>query len=58
MCFVCIFRVDTSLVDFNNMHWVRGDISFLFNGGLEPGKGLVVLDNKKKVFQRVTRKVS
>lgn len=40
------------------MRWVRGDITFLFNGGVEAGKGLVVLDNKKKVFQRVARRVS
>ncbi|CAG2057665.1 unnamed protein product, partial [Timema podura] len=25
-------RLDTTLVDFNDMHWERGDISFLFTG--------------------------
>ena len=27
-----IFRMDTTLVDFSDMKWQRGDVSFLFNG--------------------------
>ncbi|XP_015117145.1 ankyrin repeat domain-containing protein 13C isoform X1 [Diachasma alloeum] len=46
-------RMDTTLVDFNDMRWERGDISFIFNGDQKPGKSLTVLDNKAKIYQRV-----
>ncbi|GAB6026544.1 Ankyrin repeat domain-containing protein 13C-B [Chamberlinius hualienensis] len=46
-------RVDTTLVDFNDMKWERGDISFIFNGGSKPSESLFVLDNKLKVYQKV-----
>lgn len=50
-------RMDTTLVDFNDMRWERGDISFIFNGDQKPGHSLTVLDNKAKLFQRVRHKV-
>lgn len=46
-------RLDTTLVDFSDMKWERGDISFIFQGDKPPGEALTVLDNKGKVFQRV-----
>ncbi|XP_023240014.1 ankyrin repeat domain-containing protein 13C-like [Centruroides sculpturatus] len=46
-------RLDTTLVDFSDMKWERGDISFLFNGDAKPSKSLIVLDNKLKVYQIV-----
>lgn len=47
-------RLDTTLVDFTEMHWERGDITFLYKGDAEnPNVSLFVLDNKLKVFQRV-----
>ncbi|XP_005110838.1 ankyrin repeat domain-containing protein 13C isoform X2 [Aplysia californica] len=46
-------RLDTTLVDFTEMRWERGDITFMFNGEAEPRNSLTVLDNKAKVFQRV-----
>lgn len=46
-------RMDTTLVDFNDMRWERGDISFIFNGDQKPSKSLTVLDNKAKLYQRV-----
>ncbi|XP_075229573.1 ankyrin repeat domain-containing protein 13C-A [Lycorma delicatula] len=46
-------RLDTTLVDFNDMRWERGDISFLFNGDVKPSHSLTVLDNKASLFQRV-----
>ncbi|CAB3380686.1 Hypothetical predicted protein [Cloeon dipterum] len=46
-------RLDTTLVDFNDMKWERGDISFIFNGEQKPSQSLTVLDNKEKLFQRV-----
>ncbi|KAL1117310.1 hypothetical protein AAG570_004636 [Ranatra chinensis] len=47
-------RLDTTLVDFSDMRWERGDVSFLFNGGAKPPEhALTVLDNKAQLFQRV-----
>ncbi|XP_054710438.1 LOW QUALITY PROTEIN: ankyrin repeat domain-containing protein 13C-like [Uloborus diversus] len=46
-------RLDTTLVDFSDMKWERGDISFLFVGDAKPSQSLVVLDNKLKVFQKM-----
>lgn len=50
-------RLDTTLVDFNDMKWERGDISFLFNGDRKPSQSLTVLDNKDKLYQRVRYEV-
>uniref|UniRef100_A0A1I7Z3Z2 ANK_REP_REGION domain-containing protein n=1 Tax=Steinernema glaseri TaxID=37863 RepID=A0A1I7Z3Z2_9BILA len=46
-------RLDTTLVDFNDRSWERGDISFIYNSTADKSKQLVILDNKAKVFQRV-----
>lgn len=46
-------RLDTTLVDFSDMKWERGDISFLFVGDAKPSQSLVVLDNKLKVYQKM-----
>lgn len=46
-------RLDTTLVDFNDMRWERGDISFLFNGDVKPSQSLTVMDNKACLFQKV-----
>jgi len=64
-------RLDTTLLDFNDMKWERGDISFIFNGqhlhhpqigasgsGNNNHSPLVVMDNKLKVYQLVTHQVS
>ena len=53
MCFkgACV-RLDTTLVDFSEMHWERGDITFLYNGD---AMTLHVLDNKAKVYQKVSK---
>ena len=49
----CI-RLDTTLVDFNEMRWERGDITFLYKGDASaPEDSLFVLDNKLKVYQKV-----
>lgn len=50
--------MDTTLVDFNDMRWERGDISFIFNGDKKPNHSLTVLDNKAKLFQRVRYEVN
>lgn len=52
-----VFRLDTTLVDFSDMKWERGDISFLFMGDAKPSQSLVVLDNKLKVFQKMRYEV-
>lgn len=49
----CNIRLDTTLVDFSDMKWERGDISFVFKGDEIPSKSLTVIDNKFKVYQRV-----
>lgn len=46
-------RLDTTLVDFSDMRWERGDISFIFNGNAPPSQSLTVLDNVLKVYQSV-----
>lgn len=46
-------RLDTTLVDFSDMRWERGDISFIFNGDAKPNESLTVLDNNSKVYQKV-----
>ncbi|XP_033097041.1 ankyrin repeat domain-containing protein 13C-like [Anneissia japonica] len=47
-------RVDTTLIDFSDMRWQRGDISFIFNGSAKSRNALIVLDNDQQVFQRVS----
>ncbi|XP_047146554.1 ankyrin repeat domain-containing protein 13C isoform X2 [Hydra vulgaris] len=44
-------RMDTTLIEFTDMKWHRGDISFLFSGSA--GSSIMVLDNKKKVYQKL-----
>ncbi|CAJ0558377.1 unnamed protein product, partial [Mesorhabditis spiculigera] len=52
-------RMDTTLVDFNEKSWERGDITFLFDAEAEtPEQQLVVLDNKLKVYQRIRHEES
>ncbi|KAG8222152.1 hypothetical protein J437_LFUL000734 [Ladona fulva] len=46
-------RVDTTLVDFSDMRWEQGDVSFLFDGDCKPAQALTVLDNKACLYQRV-----
>lgn len=46
-------RLDTTLVDFSDMRWERGDISFIFNGNAPSSQTLSVLDNVQKVYQNV-----
>lgn len=50
-------RLDTTLVDFSDMRWERGDISFIFNGDAKPNESLTVLDNITKVYQKVRYEV-
>lgn len=52
-----IFRLDSTLGDFTEMQWSRGDISFIYNGeSTESSNALsiVALDNKKRVYQRLS----
>ena len=51
-------RLDTTLVDFSDRSWQRGNITFIFNGEAKSdrhgnGKALTVLDNELKVYQSV-----
>lgn len=49
--------MDTTLVNFNDRTWERGDVSFIYKAEAKPGDCLVILDNKAKVFQRVRYEV-
>lgn len=51
-------RLDTTLVDFTDMRWERGDISFIFRGDKNPSESLTVLDNEYKCFQRIRHEES
>jgi len=51
-------RLDTTLVDFSEMKWERGDITFLYQGEEKGEKALCVLDNKAKVYQFVRHQES
>ncbi|XP_036333159.1 ankyrin repeat domain-containing protein 13C [Rhagoletis pomonella] len=48
-----LLRLDTTLVDFNDMRWERGDISFIFRGDRAPHESLTVLDNEYECYQHV-----
>jgi len=51
-------RLDTTLVDFSEMRWERGDITFLYRGDQSPEEALCVLDNKQEVYQYVRHQES
>ncbi|XP_013885663.1 ankyrin repeat domain-containing protein 13C [Austrofundulus limnaeus] len=46
-------RLNTTLIDFNDMKCQRGDLSFIFNGDAPPSQSFVVLDNEAEVYQRI-----
>lgn len=46
------FRVDTTLVGFENMKWSRGDLSFVFKGE-ENGGVIYVLDHKDHNMEKI-----
>lgn len=54
----CNIRLDTTLVDFSEMKWERGDISFIFRGAAKPSISLIVMDNKLKVYQKLRHEES
>ena len=39
------------------MKWDRGDITFLYNGEKPQPESLTGLDNKKKVYQKISMEV-
>lgn len=51
-------RMDSTLVDFNDMRCERGDISFIFNGEDKNDNKITVLDNVSKLYQRVRNEES
>lgn len=44
-------RLDSTLIDFNEMHWQRGDISFIFRG--DNDSMITAMDNEAKCYQTV-----
>lgn len=55
---MCVFSLDTTLIDFTDMKCQRGDLSFIFNGDALPSESFVVLDNEQKVYQRIHHEVT
>ncbi|XP_037537574.1 ankyrin repeat domain-containing protein 13C isoform X1 [Nematolebias whitei] len=51
-------RLNTTLIDFNDMKCQRGDLSFIFNGDAPPSQSFVVLDNEAEVYQRIHHECS
>lgn len=51
------YRLDSTLVDFSDMRWERGDVTFLFDGEAPPHDALIVLDNKLHVYQKIRYEV-
>ena len=51
------FRLDSTLVDFNDMRWERGDVTFIFDGEAPPHDALMVLDNKLQCYQKIRYEV-
>lgn len=49
--------MDTTLLDFSDMRWERGDISFVFDGEAKPSHSLTVLDNRGRSFQKIRYEV-
>lgn len=60
----CSFRLDTTLLDFNDRRWRRGNLTFLFIGNNVGKKSsssntaadrhsLVIMDNELKVYQYI-----
>lgn len=46
-------RMDTTLVDFNDMRWERGDLTFIFDPEGPPQSAVIMVDNSTKLYQRV-----
>lgn len=44
-------RLDSTLIDFNEMHWQRGDITFIFRG--DSDTMITAMDNDAKCYQSV-----
>jgi len=55
---ICLHRMDTTLVNFNEMKWERGDITFLFIGERKSRHSLYILDNKFRVYQKLRYQVA
>ncbi|XP_067941154.1 ankyrin repeat domain-containing protein 13C-like [Watersipora subatra] len=47
----CRIRMDTTLIDFKNMKWERGDLSFIFDGRNLGSRSLLVMDNVAQCYQ-------
>ncbi|XP_065841392.1 ankyrin repeat domain-containing protein 13C-like [Oscarella lobularis] len=50
-------RMDTTLVDFSDMKWQRGDLSFIYNGELSCNGAVMLLDNQLKVYQKMRERL-
>lgn len=49
--YIVVYRMDSTLVDFKDMRWERGNLSFLFDGHKLGTQSLLVMDHDAKVYQ-------
>ena len=48
-------RIDSTLLDFHDMRWQRGDLSFIFHGsGNSTKREMYVLDNRKRKYSHIS----
>ncbi len=55
-CNFFMFRLNSTLGDFSEMKWTRGDLSFIFDGENNLNSdtlSLMVLDNETKEYQKI-----
>lgn len=48
-----LIRLDTTLMDFSDRNWQRGNLTFLFLGDRKPSQALFILDNDLKVYKNI-----
>lgn len=50
-------RVDTTLIEFSDLKWQRGNISIIYDGDLLAENSFLVLDNENMAYQRMKYEV-
>lgn len=50
--------MDTTLIEFSDLKWQRGNISIIYDGDLLADHSFLVLDNENMAYQRMKYEVS
>uniref|UniRef100_A0A915K322 Ankyrin repeat domain-containing protein n=1 Tax=Romanomermis culicivorax TaxID=13658 RepID=A0A915K322_ROMCU len=48
-----MIRLNTTLINFNEKTWERGDVSFIYRAEFPPEDRATIWDNKSKVYQKI-----